>query len=89
MRGKVLISMMLMALTEGAMSGELVNVDENRVALRGYDPVAFFTEGRAVAGKPSITAAYQGATYRFATAGHKDLSLADKNWPGLVRKEGR
>lgn len=37
------------------------------VALSGYDPVAYFTEGQAVSGSPAYVGDYQGATFRFAS----------------------
>jgi YHS domain-containing protein len=46
-------------------------------AIRGYDPVAYFTEEHAVEGKPEFTAEYQGATWRFASAANRDAFIAD------------
>jgi YHS domain-containing protein len=40
------------------------------LALRGYDPVAYFTEGKPVIGKATYTATYNGATYQFASEAH-------------------
>ncbi len=37
-------------------------------AIRGYDPVAYFTEGRAVEGSSDHKFDYMGATWRFASA---------------------
>ena len=37
------------------------------LALRGYDPVAYFTEGKPVIGKAAYTATYRNATYQFAS----------------------
>jgi YHS domain-containing protein len=44
---------------------QLVNVDDDGVALEGHDPVAYFTEHRPVKGKPEFEARYNGAVYRF------------------------
>lgn len=64
----------LALLTTSAFSGELVNVSgASKVALSGYDPVAFFTDAKPVNGSPFITAEYQGATYFFANEEHKNL----------------
>ncbi len=60
-------------LAVGAGSGPAVNVDAQGVAIQGYDPVAFFTDGKPVAGKEGFTSEYHGATYRFASAEHKAL----------------
>lgn len=47
------------------------------VAIEGTDPVAYFTDGKPVAGRPEFTAIYQGATWRFASAEHRDLFTAN------------
>ena len=61
-------------LASSAFAGELVNVSgASKTAVSGYDPVAFFTEAKAVNGSPFITGDYQGATYFFATEEHKKL----------------
>jgi peroxiredoxin/YHS domain-containing protein len=46
---------------------------KSRLAIAGYDPVAYFPEGGGVAkeGLASITIDYKGAVYRFATAENK------------------
>ena len=55
-------------------AAELVNVSgASGAAINGYDPVAFFTDSKPVNGSPAITATHQGATYFFATEGHKKL----------------
>jgi YHS domain-containing protein len=52
------------------------NVDSSGVALKGYDPVAYFTEGKPVRGKPEFTARHDGAMYRFASAASRDAFVA-------------
>ena len=42
----------------------------------GYDPVAYFTDGKAVEGSEQFTAEYAGVTYRFASAAHRDAFAA-------------
>lgn len=55
-------------------AADLVNVSGvTRVAIDGFDPVAFFTDSRPVNGSGSLTATYQGATYFFATAEHRKM----------------
>jgi YHS domain-containing protein len=46
---------------------KLKKVHLNNVILKGYDPVAYFKEGKAVMGSPFITSTYKGATYLFAS----------------------
>jgi YHS domain-containing protein len=48
----------------------LVNVDKQGVALEGYDPVAFFSDSRAMKGSPTYQAHVGGATYYFSSADH-------------------
>jgi YHS domain-containing protein len=54
-----------------------VNVDRNGVILKGYDPVAYFTQKKAVKGSPKYQSTYQGATYYFSSAA--DVATFKKN----------
>lgn len=66
------------AAVPGATAGKVLqNVDQNGVAIQGYDPVAYFTEGRAVKGETAFSATASGATYHFASPDHKALFEAD------------
>lgn len=56
----------------GAAFAEDTNTDKTGLAIQGYDPVSYFTDGKAVAGNFQITAEHEGATYRFATEAHRD-----------------
>jgi YHS domain-containing protein len=42
------------------------NVGKDRLALQGYDPVAYF-DGQPAKGKPELTAEREGVVYRFAS----------------------
>jgi YHS domain-containing protein len=59
-----------------AQSAE-VNSDATGFVIRGYDPVAFFTEGRAVAGSPDLSEKYEGGTYLFSTSANRDTFKAN------------
>jgi YHS domain-containing protein len=48
---------------------------ENRVAIQGYDPVAYFKQNKAVKGKNDFTASYMGVTYKFSSVGNKENFL--------------
>jgi len=50
---------------------------ETGVAIRGYDTVAYFTEGKPVEGNKKFTTEYEGATWRFASQENLDLFLSD------------
>lgn len=45
---------------------------ESKVAIQGYDPVAYFKEGKAVKGKKEIASTYQSVVYYFSSAVNKD-----------------
>jgi YHS domain-containing protein len=42
------------------------------LTLKGYDPVAYFTEGKPVEGSKDYTYKWNGATWRFASAANRD-----------------
>jgi YHS domain-containing protein len=63
----------LLAFAALAPAAEVINIDKNGLALQGYDPVAYFTDGKPVKGSPQFTASYKGATYQFASEKHKQL----------------
>lgn len=46
---------------------------EKKVAISGYDPVAYFTQKKAVKGKPTIASTYEGVIYNFSSQSNKDL----------------
>jgi YHS domain-containing protein len=50
---------------------------ESGLAIQGYDPVAYFTQNKAVEGNKQFTATVEGITYRFVNAANKDLFLKD------------
>src|SRR5712692_7732970 len=148
MKRLFLLALLLCSTSAFAQTKTLQNLDKNGLAIQGYDPVAYFTQGKAVKGRPEFESKYNGARYLFASAedkttfdgspakyepqfggfcaygaseGHaapvkpdafmivngrllfqydqsvtklfaKDpqgrLNQADKNWPGIVQKEG-
>ncbi len=47
------------------------------VAIRGTDPVAYFLEGRPVAGSREFTVDWQGATWRFSSQENRDAFRAE------------
>ena len=58
-------------------SGAVAQTSDDRLALKGYDPVAYFTEKRPIAGNPQYQHEWDGAVYRFASAKHLELFKAD------------
>ena len=74
--GFVAMTTLMIGLLSAALAGVDVNTTRGLtaagpgLALRGYDPVAYFTEGRPVIGKAQYAAVHNEATYRFATRAH-------------------
>ena len=60
----------------GNGSNERIN-HKDGIALRGYDPVAYFTEGAPVKGDPGISYSWQGVSWQFSSEEHKDLFVAN------------
>ena len=72
-------SLMLAGLAAAIFFGwnAVAQAAEHRIALKGYDPVAYFTEKRPIVGNPQYQHEWDGAIYRFASAKHLDLFKAD------------
>lgn len=58
----------LVLLAAGPVQGE-----EARLAISGYDPVAYFTEGKPVPGKSEFEYPWHNARWRFASLAHRDM----------------
>jgi len=50
---------------------------KERAAIRGYDPVAYFTENEAIKGNEEITLEYEGATWFFSSESNRTLFEED------------
>ncbi len=61
-----------------ATADDLVNTGYfGDVAIKGYDPVAYFTESKAIKGSPTYSHHWLGAEWHFASAENRDLFVAD------------
>ena len=49
-----------------------INKDGSGVAIKGYDPVAYFTDGKPVKGSASFTHQWMNSTWWFASAEDRD-----------------
>jgi len=47
------------------------------LALKGYDPVAYFEQGEAVEGRKEFSYEWEGANWRFASQDHLDAFRSD------------
>jgi hypothetical protein len=56
---------------------QMIHDPRTGLAMFGYDPVAFHTDGRAVAGRPEFPAYVGGFVWRFTTAANRAAFLGD------------
>jgi YHS domain-containing protein len=62
---------------EAGASQKLLAVDSNHIAIKGYDTVAYFTDGKAVKGSSQFEYVYDDARWRFSNAAHREMFVAD------------
>jgi len=67
----VLVTIMATA-AFGASPVDPVNKDRASVALRGFDPVAYFLQGKPVKGHADFNHQWNGATWHFASESSRD-----------------
>src|SRR5580704_6209581 len=73
----VLIALMAVPPASIAATTERLVVDwHTGLAIGGYDPVAFFTDGRPVAGSANFELRHGGAIWRFRNVGNRDAFAA-------------
>lgn len=78
LKGAIFALLTSAALSTSALAaGFDVNVTTTDLALRGFDPVSYFTGDAPVEGMTDITAVHDGAIYRFANADNKAMFEAD------------
>lgn len=53
------------------------NVGKSGLAIEGYDPVAYFTSGKAIEGKKQWAVVTDGILYYFSSAANKELFKAN------------
>ena len=79
MMKRILLSIFLaaLALPVFGQTNTLLNLDRSGVAIQGYDPVAFFTDGKPLKGDSNFVCKRDGAIYLFASKEHRDAFKAD------------
>lgn len=60
-----------------AVSVPAIGGSEPRVAIKGYDPVAYFTDGKPVRGDARMAFDWDESRYYFSSARNRDLFAAD------------
>jgi YHS domain-containing protein len=69
----LLVIIVALSCVQRAESLPQINITEDGVAIKGYDPVAYFTVGKPTKGKPEFEYEWMGAKWRFASV--KNLEL--------------
>ncbi len=80
MRGlsrRMAIKLGLLTLSSLASSTASVGGDNVTLAIKGYDPVAYFTERKPVRGSPEIEFDWDDYRYLFSSAENRELFKAD------------
>jgi YHS domain-containing protein len=55
-----------------ALRKKQFNLGDGGIAINGYDPVAYFTAGKAVKGSKENALVYEGVTYYFSSTANKE-----------------
>ena len=64
-----------LGLFSSAWAGEYF--EKGGVALRGFDPVAYFSDNKPVKGLPEHVAEHKGSVFQFASKANRDAFVAD------------
>lgn len=76
-----LLAVLLAAAFLGSFSAVAANPVNTSVirglAIKGYDPVSYFTAGKAQKGSKDLEFKWKGATWRFVSAEHRELFKSD------------
>jgi YHS domain-containing protein len=51
--------------------------EEHSVAIKGFDPVSYFTQNKPERGVPELSASYDGQHYQFASAANRERFTAN------------
>jgi enamine deaminase RidA (YjgF/YER057c/UK114 family) len=67
----------LLGLLFVALFGSAARGDESKLSISGYDPVAYFTDGKPLLGKAEFEYVWHKVRWRFASGEHRDLFIKD------------
>ncbi len=59
-----------------ALKTKHVNLEKS-IAIKGYDPIAYFISNKAIEGNKSIATTIEGVTYYFSSQKNKELFIKD------------
>jgi YHS domain-containing protein len=69
---RIIFTLLLFTLCARGFSQTAYYSTKSGVAINGYDPVAYFTDQKAVPGKDQFSWTWQGSTWKFASQAHLD-----------------
>lgn len=69
----LIVALLFVAFHSVNAADAVINKDQNGLALKGYDAVAYFDQGKAVEGKKDFEHSWMGATWRFSSVENRDL----------------
>ena len=71
--GLIVLALSSLVVSATAWSKDQVNTTLfGNKAIHGYDPIAYFTDGKPLPGRDDLEFEWMGAKWRFATAEHRD-----------------
>lgn len=68
----VIITSLAILLTTGLFAQSIKFISKDGVAIKGYDPVAYFNQQKAVEGSDSYTTDWSGSKWKFVSQGSLD-----------------
>lgn len=70
-------TLILVDTSEALWNKKPINTNWQGLAIKGYDPVAYFVDGRPIEGKKAFEIQWSDAKWWFANAEHRDLFKSD------------
>ena len=72
---RALLTMFVFAVWSASADSKSDPINHGRagIAIRGYDPVAYFTDSKPVKGDPKFSYTWRGAAWQFASPEHREL----------------
>ena len=77
LRPFVFIFTLILSAAASAATKPAVNTSRGDLALRGYDAVAYHTDGKPVSGSTTFEYRWNNAVWRFASAEHRDQFMKE------------
>lgn len=77
MKRPMILSLLVATLLATSLVAAPVNTNWRGLAIKGFDPVAYFTDSKPVEGSAGFTFEWEGAKWRFASAEHRDTFAKD------------